>query len=281
MSAMRNQRAPFAAEDAEGLVESQRILERFEHKYIIPERLCGPIRDYISYFCEMDPYSRQEPGHQYVITSLYLDTPDRAFYRAVQDRDLNRFKLRIRTYGENADGPVFLEVKRRAKETIIKTRTRVDAGSWAGLLKDVPALRPGLPSGREARFLDEFLYLASVRQAGPSALVRYHREAYRCSLYDYVRVTFDRRLTVAPADAYDLRSSSRPRRPIDNPASMDAPFSGVVLELKFSGHAPFWMTEMARRFGLERRGFSKYCRGVEQVHWGAYERSSTVDTCDE
>ncbi len=262
-------------------MESQRILERFEHKYIIPERLCGPIRDFISFFCELDPYSRREANHQYVITSLYLDTPDRAFYRAVQDRALNRFKLRIRTYGEGADGPVFFEVKRRRKETIVKTRTRVEEGTWPELLNGDSVVRSDLTSGREVQFLNEFLYLAAMHQAAPSVKVRYSREAYRSPVYDSVRVTFDRRLGVAPADGYDLRSHLRSRRSIDDPVSVDAPFSGIILELKFSGHAPFWMTELVRRFGLARRGFSKYCRGVEQAAWGVGARSSTLDRDDE
>ena len=49
----------------------------------------------------------------YRVCSLYLDTPQLALYRQSKDGIKNRYKLRIRFYDEDADGPAFLEIKQR------------------------------------------------------------------------------------------------------------------------------------------------------------------------
>ena len=246
--------------------DGQCLLERSEFKYLVPEELCGPIREYLLHFCDPDPFTRDAEDGRYEILSLYLDTPRFDFYQAVQDHAPGRFKLRIRTYGTPAAGPVFFEVKRRAKDTIRKTRVRVADPDWSALLADggLPPRRGGGVEDRDG--LEQFLCLAGLHAAEPKFLVRYRREAYQSPWRDRVRVTFDRRLEASGAAGYSFHADAPPCA-LDDPISMGLPVSGVILELKFNGAAPAWMEQLVRSFGLVRRGFSKYCRAVERMRF--------------
>ena len=46
---------------------------------------------------------------------------------------------------------------------------------------------------------------------------------------------------------------------------MDETGPRMILELKFMTKAPTWLVDMARTFGLTRRGFSKYCTAVART----------------
>ena len=84
-------------------------LERHEAKYIIHPDQMPAIRDFIRPFCVAD--DNAEGGlPEYLVTTLQLDTPDLALYYAKERETLNRFKLRVRTYGTDGDCPVFLEI---------------------------------------------------------------------------------------------------------------------------------------------------------------------------
>jgi hypothetical protein len=102
-------------------------LERHEAKYIIHPGQMAAIREFIRPFCVPDENARD--GHnglpEYLVTTLQLDSPDLALFHAKEHEALNRFKLRVRTYGTDGQCPVFLEVKRKIKGIIVKSRATV------------------------------------------------------------------------------------------------------------------------------------------------------------
>ena len=104
--------------------------ERYECKYIIPAGLRGPIKDFIACYTRPDKYTALNPDGGYLITSLYLDTPYLTFHLAKSRKDLNRFKLRIRIYDDQIDGPVFFEIKRKIKGIIHKRRVMIRRTDW-------------------------------------------------------------------------------------------------------------------------------------------------------
>ena len=236
-------------------VEERAPLARYEFKYLVSEADEVVLREAISAFCAPDTHNT---AGGYTISSLYLDTPDRLTYRAKKDRQLERFKLRIRTYGEQAEGPVFFEVKRKSNDRIIKHRTRVDREHWREVLRGSRAL-----PAEERDAAHHFLYLTIGLGARPSVLVRYRREAFSSFLDPYARVTFDHRIVVQAPKGLDLLGDPRAWRGIDHPEATRLSRSMVVLELKFPAAFPSWMASLVRRFELWRIGFSKYCNGVE------------------
>ena len=73
-------------------------LERYEAKYIIHPSQVPQIREFVRPFVVDDPHAEGVPP-SYIVTTLQLDSFDRGLYMAKQNEAINRFKLRIRTYG--------------------------------------------------------------------------------------------------------------------------------------------------------------------------------------
>lgn len=236
------------------------VIERYELKYRLSPALVEPIRAAVTRYCDPD---RAAPGGRYVISSLYLDTPELRLYRETLDQAPRRFKMRIRRY---VSGPVFLEIKRRIKDVIIKTRTAVPADRWPGLIED-PAIEAALPlAPRKLDDVRRFVGLALRIRARPVAVVRYIREAYVSRADDYARVTFDYRLEGHPPDGWTVPVADGPGWiPLDEPSRYDLPRSGVILELKATTAVPLWMMDLVHHFDLRRAGFSKYACALEAV----------------
>ncbi|HEX2474153.1 MAG TPA: VTC domain-containing protein, partial [Lacipirellulaceae bacterium] len=93
---------------------------RYERKFVVPEHAADAIRHFVEAYLPLDEHML--PGEQlgYRVCSLYLDTPSYALYRQSCDGIKNRYKLRVRFYDTNEDGPAFLEIKQRTTETVHK-----------------------------------------------------------------------------------------------------------------------------------------------------------------
>jgi SPX domain protein involved in polyphosphate accumulation len=243
------------------MVQSGAVIERYELKYHLPPALVEPIREVVARYCVPDPAA---PGGRYLISSLYLDTPDFRLYRETMEEAPRRFKLRIRRY---THGPVMLEVKDRVKDVIIKPRVPLPAWSWPGVMLD-PAVEAGLDLPPAVRHdLTDFVNRVLKTGAQPSAVIRYLRDAWFSPDEEYARVTFDHRIDGRLPDGWNVPIADGPGWvPLDAEDRFGMPASGVVLELKATASVPRWMMDLVRRFDLPRTGFSKYCSGVDALY---------------
>jgi hypothetical protein len=168
----------------------------------------------------------------------------------------NRFKLRLRFYDENSEAPVFLELKRRINNCILKQRCGIPKSAvplvLAGQLPVGDSIMSRGAKGRVA--LVRFVDLLTRLDAKPKALVTYLREAYINPDNEGVRLTLDRQVRIAPRSTGDFS------------LAMDRyvqPFGDrVILELKYNTRFPVWFGEMVRSFNLTRSAAAKYCEGV-------------------
>lgn len=240
----------------------QSELERHEAKYVIPPSLVPDIREFVRAFCVPDP-NAEGPIPEYTLTTLQLDSPDLALYRATRDELVNRFKLRARVYGTEPGAPVYCEVKRRAKGIVLKSRCKIPHDFWGPELFATRRTRvPPFRSNRERLHFAEFTRLVSMLEARPVVLVRYIRESYMGANDLYARVTFDRRLCYSPTRSWDLPPDGVRWRAMDTTTALERPFSGLILELKTYRDTPLWMVELTQRFNLVRTGFCKYARAI-------------------
>lgn len=240
-------------------------LDRHEFKYVIPSSLVPRIREFIRPFCAPDPRARGTPP-EYVVTTLQLDTPTMALHRAKLSEANGRFKLRVRTYGEPGESPVFLEVKKKFARTIVKTRAKIPFSAWGErLLYETRNALTFKSEGEEIAFLD-FVRLVRETGAGPVALIRYTRESYMGVNDAYARITFDRKLLYQPGTSWDSWGKGGHWRCLDTPLSQNKqyPFSGVILEIKTLSDAPQWMLELIVQFNLEATGNCKYSCAIWQ-----------------
>jgi hypothetical protein len=238
-------------------------LDRYEAKYIVPPALVPRIREFIRPFCNPDPHGEGDPP-EYMITTLQLDTPALSFHHAKANEAVNRFKLRVRTYGETGCGRVFLEVKRKINGTIVKSRSSVPASAWGEKLLFAPKLEVAFASRKEEDSFLEFRRLAQITGARPTVCIRYIRESYFGRNDHYARVTFDRKLQYRPAPSWELTPAGARWFSMDTPLvqNKDLPGSGVVLELKTLSSAPTWMIDLVQQFGLVRTGNCKYSTAI-------------------
>lgn len=232
-------------------------LERHEAKYLIHPSQIPAMREFIRPFCAPDDNAEGDLP-KYLVTTLQLDSPSLALYKAKDDQALNRFKLRIRTYGTDGKCPVFLEIKRKIKGVIVKSRVTVKAADYNGrMILDVdPKLK--LKSDKEVRNYIEFVRLVKELGARPVVLIRYTRESYLGRNDAYSRLTFDTNLCYRPTRDWQLLPEGGRWWSMDSTMAHGGTFSGAILELKTFGDAPLWMVDMTQRFDLVRLGICKY-----------------------
>ena len=225
---------------------------RHELKYRVSEAQAAAIVEYIRPHMHPDVHSE---GGVYPLVSLYLDTDDLRFCHESLDGAKNRYKLRIRSYSDGPDKPCFFEIKRRINRIIVKSRARVTQRDMAALLAG--ALQPSSSNDDERRNLEQFLYYQRRTGAGPVMRVRYLRRAFESNLDDYVRVTFDRELC--------LNVTYKPIVELNGAGWHRHPKPGVILEVKFTGRCPMWLSRMVRCFGLETKSIPKYTMLVRRA----------------
>ncbi|MCA9262826.1 MAG: polyphosphate polymerase domain-containing protein [Planctomycetales bacterium] len=231
---------------------------RFELKYIINEEKMKGIRRYLKGRLTIDEHDDPDNPQGYTVCSLYCDSPTFKLYDQTFQGHKNRFKLRIRFYDNNPNGPAFLEIKRRETDIIRKKRTAVTKRGALQILKGAyPSPSMLYPKGGNLDALNRFCNLARSLDARGAAYIVYTREAYVSPDSDHVRVTFDR-------DLYG--GFYYPGEELYCPADGVRPtVGGIVLELKFTDRFPTWMHELVQIFQLERTSVPKYCLCVESM----------------
>jgi hypothetical protein len=249
--------------------DAERI-ERREYKYLTDEATAARVREAVRPFCRLDAHGAKKPGGCYTIHSLYFDTPDLALYVANLRELVDRFKLRARTYPadrpEKDSAPVFLEVKRRVNDVILKTRGQVPRSQWARLVEDPGAPIPPSITGFNRDAVERFLALAHTFHAGPVNAVRYEREAWVSQIDHYARVTIDRCVRSQPQGRASLEVEPSGWRYTDHPASQQSLASMTIVELKFTSAVPRWMMHIVQSLDLMRSSFSKYGTSIQAWH---------------
>jgi len=246
-----------------------RKLRRYETKYVIPKEMVSEIREMIRPFCEPDPNCTGDPP-TYINTTLQLDSPALGLHHAKLWDFVDRFKLRVRTYGDPVgDFPIFLEVKAKDRNMVYKYRSEIPFDSWGEHLFTDQVIRGiEFKSRKEADNFYQFLRLTKQIGARPVMLIRYHRESYFGTADEYSRVTFDSRLEFQQTYSWGSWGNEGQWRALDNPMMQtrrhdkELNFSGVVMELKAQHDVPAWMIDLVTRLDLWRVGHCKYSNAM-------------------
>ena len=128
---------------------------------------------------------------------------------------------------------------------------------------DVPTLLAGspLPSQNytaDVETINQFqLYMNSIG-AKPAVLIRYRRWAYEDDSENRVRVTFDRKLAYNVTSSPEVRLGGGGWQP--NPYTL----CGVILEIKFTGRYPVWLSRMVKCFNLRQQPIPKYASSIKE-----------------
>ena len=242
------------------------LLERFELKYHIPVEWADIIGEMIAPYCEEDYYSKITPGGFYWITNLYLDSPNWTFLKWRNARLLDRFNMRIRTYGEHPDpkGTFHFEVKRKIRNICFKSRATIKGKNPSFVFENPKEMWP-VKSERDRQYLEEYLYKVNTFNASPRLLTQYKRRAWFSTTEEYSRVTIDTCMRFREENGFDytvdphyMHSTGLPR--------FFAPGCDAVLELKCPcSQVPYWMMDLIHALNLKLAGFSKF--GNAAAEW--------------
>lgn len=232
---------------------------RYELKYLVPVGQLDELREELTERMVRDPHAGPQG---YPVWSVYYDTPALRFYWEKIEGLKFRRKLRIRRYGDidgdiTDDSPVSVEIKQRVNRVTQKRRVMLPYSAAMDLCdRRMHVQVPGSTStDADQAFVNEVLDLITRLDLRATAITGYLREPYFGTDSDLgLRVTFDHRVRGRDRD-FDLRREAENRYII--PASMS------VLEIKVNERAPYWITDMTARHGLQIQRISKYCQSVE------------------
>lgn len=257
------------------------VFKRCEKKYLIDATQRRTIEAAARQFMSPDDYGRT------LVTSVYLDTPDRSIIARSLEKPVYKEKLRMRAYGER-DGealvflcqhgliaarafygdallaiPAFFELKKKYKGIVYKRRVRMSLmGAWA------------LAHGASYEAAMTTYPLACVRGSDPlthhptidvqiaheieAALGRYDGLEPSAAILCW-RVAWapqneaaEPRITFDDELCYvDLAAGDPVTHPILEPATS-------VMELKTSTSLPHWITDALNSLHVYPQSFSKY-----------------------
>lgn len=231
-------------------------LQRLELKYIVSEAVALEVRDFVSSHLELDEFGVGRPQLSYPVHSLYLDSKNLVTYWNTINGNKNRYKLRMRFYEDAPGAPVFVEVKRRMNEAILKQRGGIRRAFveafLAGQQADLDQIVSKDP--KQIAAVHNFHELMIRNQAVPRAHVFYRREAWISTMDNSLRVTMDRDVQCSP------EFTTRFTAEMDDPIRVFG--RSVVLELKFTSRFPNWLRDLVRAFGLMQCSAAKYADGI-------------------
>jgi SPX domain protein involved in polyphosphate accumulation len=230
--------------------EYVRTFNRFEFKYVVDERQAEALIRDLEPYTTPDPHSPTERG--YPVYSLYWDSPDLVFFWEKIDGQKFRRKLRFRLYEGSDDA--FVEIKQRIDQTVQKRRTLLSRADAAALFG-----RGAIDAEREHAVADPVLHEALIlcrrHLLEPKLAVSYRRRAFFARYEHDLRITFDTRLQY-DARALDVRERFETGKYL-------LPADRAVLEIKFNGNVPLWLSKLVGKHELMSRRFSKYARAAD------------------
>jgi len=239
------------------------FFSRRECKYLVSAALLPEMRAFLRPFTRPDEWAARCDGFRYPVCSLYLDSDDLSLYHQVVRGDKNRFKLRVRTYSDDPETPVYFEVKNKLDAIVHKRRAALSRSRAKDLL--VQGWAPFLSSlgGPDRRDLDHFLQHTLLVGARPVLRVKYLREAYQGIGQEPTRLTIDTDLMHAVTLGPDFRH--------DTGRWVHTPVEEPIIEIKFTEGFPWWIQEFVRTFGLNQRAVPKYILSVDHMLRGGRE----------
>jgi VTC domain-containing protein len=230
---------------------------RAELKYCLPGAISEGALDTARRYLPPDALAS---GPRQRVTSLYLDTAQLTFLQWHRERAADRFKLRIRRYGEEPAPMLYAEVKRKTGSIVRKRRAAFPAEALRAVLNG-PDLSDIASAPDVSDELKEFVRRRSESDAMPRVLVTCIRESLR-DPEDGTAVTVDRELRYQQTYRADLGGHAHAWQPMSLPNAFAG--ASVVMEMKYAMEPPAWMETLIVRLAPWRVPFSKYVAAMNQ-----------------
>lgn len=216
----------------------QHSFERYEKKYFLT-----PIQQKLL-LSRMRPYMRADEYGKYTICNIYYDTDDWRLIRASLEKPDYKEKLRVRSYGVPAkDDRVFVELKKKCGGVVYKRRITTETYLAEPFLYERATDRSYGQIGREIAWFQKFY------RAVPKVFIAYDRAAFAGIDDPELRITFDTHMRWRDADL-DLCLGDHGQPLLDT--------DEILMEIKFPGACPLWLSRLLSEMGVFPTSFSKY-----------------------
>lgn len=213
-------------------------IDRHEKKFLLPADQVARAKEIILANTKPDIHA-----DHYIANTMYWDSEGLSLYKSSVEQAPIRFKLRARWYG---DDKIWLEIKRREDSFTKKSRLSMPVtvlDDWASGKVDT-----------SSSLVREFVKAIFEIGAKPILLVRYTRQAFD-GMGVYTRITLDDNIQWQPVSGLNIKGSPDLWRPIDLNGQS-------VVECKYAGEMPEWMTVMTDELKLVSTRYSKYIKVV-------------------
>jgi len=228
---------------------------RYEFKYFVNSKLSNIIFKEANNFMKVDEHAAINKNKGYFVRSLYFENKDYDnFYEKVDGVKLRK-KFRLRTYSNkfNKETLIFLEMKGRNKDRVLKERVKIDNEDLVYFysLKNLHELSLKYKTNS---LINDFIYDVYKKRIKPRILIDYNRKPLINNNGLYFRLTFDSDL-VSSESKYLFESNS-----FNFPIKYKP--GNSILEVKFERSIPVWFHRIIQARDLNRRSISKFVLGI-------------------
>ena len=234
---------------------SNNLFLRYEFKYFLNSQISNEIFSQSLNFMNIDNYAIKN-NNEYFVRSLYFDNDDYSNFFEKVDGVKIRKKFRLRCYDKNSlsINPIFLEMKGRVHDRIIKKRVLINRNDikYFETLKNLETLNQKYGYNS---LINEFIYDVKKKNIKPKIMIDYNRKPLINKFGLYFRLTFDSNLV-----------TNRRNYLFDNKEKFNLPLKykpgNSILEVKFERSIPAWFHRIIQSHNLNRRSISKYVLGI-------------------
>ena len=212
--------------------------ERTEKKYLLTSGQFDAFSRQLSGFMTIDQYGRS------TLCNIYYDTDDYQLIRASIQKPPYKEKIRLRSYGiPSPQDPVFVELKKKYSGVVYKRREQLP------LREAERFLSCGSSPVRDSQILREIGWTVERYRPSPKVMIAYERIALYGNRDPGLRITFDDSLRWRTT-ALDLTMGDW-----GSPVLPDGTF---LMEIKFCGGMPVWLSHLLSECEIYPSSFSKY-----------------------
>lgn len=238
----------------------QKYFNRFEIKYQISLKERDNLIKFIHPFIRPDPHTQN--NYDYEVRSLYFDSNFQHSFLEKKDGIAIRHKLRIRYYpnfSKNNRKFVFIEIKKKIKENVAKSRVYVPLESAINILDnnhEEAKLFYEEASAQDKNTLNEIWFLYKKYNLKPRCIVSYKRQAYLSKVEKTFRITFDTNVVIRNYN-FDLQFGGGSKFVI--------PRGICIMEVKFNNFIPNWAIKIIQKNDCVQYKISKFVTGLEKT----------------
>ena len=232
------------------------VFNRFEHKFLMDKATYEKVIKVMDEHMELDLHNKDHKP--YTIANIYYDTKDDYLIRRSLDKPSYKEKLRLRAYGvPEADGKVYLEIKKKYKGIVNKRRTTLHLREAYDFTSS--GVKPEIKPYMNSQVVNEIEYFLHVYKLMPKVYLAYDRIAYFEKGNPDLRISFDQNIRTR---RYDLKLENG-----DHGEKLLGDDT-YLMEIKTARAMPLWLTNMLSKLCIRRVSFSKYGTEFKQMMQG-------------